>query len=139
MVEPDRVSPLGGGGGIHPRRNRNAGRLEAHADAYRLAEAAFLAGSQQHRAVVADEHRVVHVDGIGIAGIVLGDDHLGPCRNKDPAKPLVLGGGRRRVGHAVPAVALDVTRVRGQGRAHEHPLEVTPHRLRAVAGHDREG
>ena len=77
VVEPDGVAALDRGRRRHPRGDRNAGRLEARADAVGLAEPPFLAGAEQRRAAVSDEHRVVDVDRVGIAGIVLGDDHLG--------------------------------------------------------------
>ena len=101
--------------------------------------ARLLAGPQERGAAVADEHRVVDVDRVGVAGVVLGDDHLGACSLEQRAELLVLGGSRRAIRHAAPAVALDMTGVRGQRRSHEHALEVAPHRLGAVAGHEAEG
>ena len=100
-----------------------------------LAEASLLAGPQQRCAVVSDEHGVVDVDRVGVAGIVLGDDHLGARGREQGAELLVLGGGGTGVGDAAPAVALDVVRVGGQRRPHQHPLQVAPHRLRAVVRH----
>ena len=135
VIEPDGVAALDRRRRRHPRGDRDAGRLEARADAVGLAEPPFLAGPEQRRTVVADEHRVVDVDRVGIAGIVLGDDHLGPGGREQRAELVVLGGGGGRIGHAAPAVALDVIRVGGKRRAHEHPLQVAPHRLRAVVRH----
>ena len=139
VVEPDGVAALDRGRRRHPRCHRDASSLEARADAVGLAEPPFLAGPEQRRAVVADEHRVVDVDRIGVAGIVLGDDDLGAGRGEQRAQLLVLGDRSTHVGHAPPPVALDVVRVGSERRPHEHPLEVAPHRLRAVRRHDGEG
>ena len=139
VIEPHGVAALDRRRRRHPRGNRNAGVLEARADAVRLAEPPFLAGPEQRRAVVSDENRVVDVDRVGIAGIVLGDDHLGARGREQRAELVVLSGGGRRIGDAAPAVALDVIRVGGERRTHEHPLQVTPHRLRAVVRHRSAG
>ena len=138
VVEPDRVSSLDSRGSVHPRGDRDPSRLEALADASRLSPASLLSWPQQGCPIVADEHRVVDVDRVGIARVVPGDDHLGAGGGEHGTKRLVLGDGDGRIGDTAPAVTLDVTGVGREGRPHEHPHEFAPHRLTAVAGHEAE-
>ena len=126
VVEPDGVAALDGRGRGHPRGDRDARGLEARADAVRLAEAPLLAGPQERSAAVADEDGVVDVDRVGVAGIVLGDDHLGAGRREQRAQLLVLGRRRGDVGHAAPAVALDVVRIDGRAAAARAPARGRP-------------
>ena len=80
VIEPDRVASLDRCGSGHGRGDRHSGGFEAQADARRLAEAALLARPEKRCATVTDEHRVVDVDRIRVARVVLRDDHLGACR-----------------------------------------------------------
>ena len=57
---------------------------------------ASLPGRSERGAVVADEHRVVDVDRVGIARVVLGDDHLGAGGGEQCTERLVLGVGGGR-------------------------------------------
>ena len=139
VVEPDRVASFGGRGRTHPRRNGHAGGFERRGDGIGLVQPHVLAGAQQRRARVADEHGVVNVDRVRVARVVLGHDHIRARLRENRAERLVLRRGRRVVGSPAPAVALDVARVHGQRPAHEHALERSPHRLAAVRGHGPEG
>ena len=134
-VEPDGVAALGGGGRGDPGCDRHPGRLEPNGNRLGLALASRLAGAKEGGALVTDQHRVVHVDRVGVASIVLGDDHLGAGSLEQHAQSFVLLRGGRVVGDAAPAVALDMALVLGQRSAHKHSLEVAPHRLAAVAEH----
>ena len=71
--------------------------------------------AQEHGAVRADEHRVVDVDRVRIARVVVGDDDLGAGRLEDLAERLVLGGRGGGVGGGAPAVLAPVLRVLGSG------------------------
>ena len=78
VVEPDRVAALDGGGRGRSRPTTGTpAASSARDDRLGLAASSLLAGREQHRAVVADEDRVVDVDRVGVAGVVLGDDDLG--------------------------------------------------------------
>ena len=124
-VEPDGVAAF--------RRRRCAMReatgtpacLKAAPMPVRLAETSFLPGSEQDRALVPDEGRVVRVDRVRVAGIVLRDDHLGAGVLEQPTERLVLGLRGRDVRLGAPAVSRQRLRPRGaadeRARARAHP------------------
>ena len=137
-VEPERVAAVDRPGPLDLRHNRNAGALEVGLQRERLAEAPILARAEEHRALLADEHRVVGVDRVGIPALALGEDHLRARVLEDLPESLVLGRRSGDVGLGAPAVLLPVPGVGRLRRAHEHPPERRGHRTCAVARHGRQ-
>ncbi len=70
LVEPDRIAALGEGRCLELACHRYPRRFERRDHRRRLAAAPFLPGSQEYRAGSSYENRVVHVDGVGVPGIV---------------------------------------------------------------------
>ena len=116
----------------------NAGALEVELQREWLAEPPILSRTEKHGALVTDEHRVIRVDRVGVAGLALGHDHLcaGPLENL--SKGLVLGRRDGDVWLGPPAVLAPVPGVGRLRRAHEHPPERRGHRTCAVACHGRQ-
>ena len=83
------------------------------------------------------ECRVVRVDRVRVAGIVLGDDDLGPGILEEAAERLVLGLRLGDLRRRTPAVRLPRGGVLRKGPPHEHAPELAPHRCAAVAVHGR--
>ena len=135
LVQPDRVAPFDAHGLGELGRDRHVRRDERGGDRVGLAAPALLARTQEHRALVADEHGVVHVHRVRVARVVARHDDLGTRRLEQPAEELVLCRGRRVVGRGPPAVRAPVLGVLGERRPHEHALEPSGHGLRAEASH----
>ena len=81
-----------------PTASRALGRL-------RLPRRPSLPGEQEHRSLAADEGRVVGVDRVRVAGIVLRDDDLRACLLQQTAERLVLRLRRRDIRRGAPAYA----------------------------------
>ena len=90
-VEPERVAAVDRPRPPDHAHDRNAGALEGGLQRKRLAEASVLARAEEHRARLADEHRVVGVDRVGVSALALGDDHLRARALEDLPESLVLG------------------------------------------------
>ena len=122
LVEPDRVPTLGEHRLVESCRNGNVGVGERGRDRARLAAPSFLPGPQQHRPRRTDQHRVVDVDRVRIAGVVPRDDDLGAGRfekSRTAARALRLPQ-RGRARHA--------SRMRASAR---HPRRAEDARARA--------
>src|SRR4029079_949636 len=90
VVQPDGVATLDGDRPVDAAHDGDSGRLESRDGRLGLVPPPLLAGREQARAVASDEGRVVRVDRIGIAGVVLGYDDLGAGIREVRAERLVL-------------------------------------------------
>ncbi len=134
-VEPYRVAALGERRRCELRRDRHARGLEGSFESGRLASPPFLPRPEQHGALLADENRVVHVDGIGIPGLVARDHDFRTRLLEQCAEAFVLRGCRRVVGCGSPSVLAPARGVLRKRRANEHAPERPRHRCASVLRH----
>ena len=90
LVEPDRVAALGDRRLCDLVGHGNAGVAERRRHGVRLAPPPLLARPQTDDSLVPDQHRVVDVDRVRVAGIVERDDDLGARLLEQEAERLVL-------------------------------------------------
>ena len=77
LVEPDRVTAFDGCGSGNASDDGDPRAFERRDHCLRLAAPAVLARPQEDGALAPDEGRVIGVDRVRVARIVLGDDNLG--------------------------------------------------------------
>jgi len=79
---------------------------------------------------VGHDHRVEHIDGVGIAcHVVLGVHDLGAGAAEELAEGLVLFGGDRGVRFGEPSEPAPSREIGGNGSSDEHPAERRDERL----------
>jgi selenide, water dikinase len=133
LVEPDRIAALRERWRSEPACDGNAGLDEVGRHGVGLAAPPFLPGTEEDRAPVGDDGRVVDVDGVGIRPVRrLREDDLGPRLRQEGAKGLVLGRHHGWIGLPPPAVGPPERRILRPGRAHEYPPQRREHALAAV-------
>ncbi len=133
VVEPERVAAVDRSRRLDSPRDGDACAGEVGLEGARLAEPPVLAGPEEHGTVVADKQRVVRVDGVRVARLAVGDDHLGAGLLEELAQRLVLGGRGCRIRLQAPAVLPPARGVVRMRRPDEHAPERGRHRAGAVA------
>ncbi len=138
LVEPERVATFDRRGLLEASDERHPRSLEGRSERVRLRAAPFLARPEKDGAIGSDEHRVVHVDRVRIAGVVVGHDDLGARTFEELAEQLVLACGCGGIGCRAPAVLAPASHVLDEGRSHEDAPQLPGHRCAAEPVHPRD-
>ncbi len=132
LVEPERVTALGGRRSLEPGDDRDRRLDEVRGHGRDLPAPSLLAGAEQDRAAVGDDRRVVHVDRIRAdTQRRTGHDHFGSRIGQLRPERLVLGLEPAVIGFAAPPVCAPAGDVFARRRPDEHAPERGNHALAA--------
>ncbi len=138
LVQPERVATFDRRGLVESSDYRHTRSFERRNERVRLRAAPFLARPEKDGAIGSDEHRVVHVDRVRIAGVVVRHDDLGARAFEQLAEQLVLACGCGGVGSRAPAAFAPARHVLDEGRPHEDAPQLPGHRCAAEPLHPQD-